>query len=84
MHLKFWLAATLSLLSAVAHAGNIDRQMEMLDPEERAHQVCVIKGDVSDAKRLKALEDENAKLKKLLVETILDNAILKDITSRKG
>ena len=39
--------------------------------------------DVSDAKRLKALEDENAKLKKLLAETMLDNAILKDITSRK-
>lgn len=39
--------------------------------------------NVSDAKRLKALEDENAKLKKLLAETMLDNAILKDINSRK-
>ena len=39
--------------------------------------------DVSDAKRLKALEDENAKLKKLLAETMLDNAILKDINNRK-
>ena len=39
--------------------------------------------DVSDAKRLMALEDENAKLKKLLAETMLDNAILKDINSRK-
>jgi putative transposase len=39
--------------------------------------------DVLDAKRLKALEDENAKLKKLLAETVLDNAILKDINSRK-
>ena len=39
--------------------------------------------DVSDAKRLKALEDENAKLKKLLAEAMLDNAILKDINSRK-
>jgi hypothetical protein len=29
---------------------------------------------VSDAKRLKALEDENAKLKKLLAEAMLDNA----------
>ena len=35
--------------------------------------------DVSDAKRLKALEDENAKLKKLLAEAMLDNAMLKDI-----
>ena len=39
--------------------------------------------EVSDAKRLKALEDENAKLKKLLAETMLDIAILKDINSRK-
>ena len=39
--------------------------------------------DVSDAKRLKTLEDENGKLKKLLAETMLDNAILKDINSRK-
>ena len=39
--------------------------------------------EVSDAKRLKALEDENAKLKKLLAEAILDNAMLKDIASKK-
>ena len=39
--------------------------------------------DVSDAKRLKALEDENAKLKKLLAETMLDNAMLKDVASKK-
>jgi putative transposase len=39
--------------------------------------------EVSDARRLKTLEDENAKLKKLLAETMLDNAILKDINSRK-
>jgi putative transposase len=39
--------------------------------------------DVSDAKRLRALEDENAKLKKLLAEAMLDNAILKDVTSKK-
>jgi putative transposase len=39
--------------------------------------------EVSDARHLKALEDENAKLKKLLAEAMLDNAILKDVTSRK-
>ena len=39
--------------------------------------------EVSDARRLKALEDENTKLKKLLAETMLNNAILKDINSRK-
>ena len=39
--------------------------------------------EVSEAKRLKALEDENAKLKKLLAEAMLDNAMLKDVASKK-
>lgn len=39
--------------------------------------------DVSDAKRLKALEDENARLKKLVADLSLDNAMLKDVNSRK-
>ena len=39
--------------------------------------------DVGDARRLKALEDENAKLKKLLAEAMLDNAMLKDLNSKK-
>ncbi|WP_461336055.1 IS3 family transposase [Bradyrhizobium liaoningense] len=38
--------------------------------------------EVSDAKRLKALEDENAKLKKLLAEAMLDNAMLKDVVKK--
>ena len=39
--------------------------------------------DVSDARKLKALEEENARLKKLLAEQMLDNAILKDVASKK-
>ena len=39
--------------------------------------------DVSDAKRLRSLEDENRKLKKLLAESILDNAALKELLSKK-
>ncbi|BAE49450.1 Insertion element ISR1 hypothetical 10 kDa protein A3 [Paramagnetospirillum magneticum AMB-1] len=39
--------------------------------------------EVSEAKRLKALEDENARLKKLLAEAMLDNAVLKEISSKK-
>ena len=38
--------------------------------------------DVSDAKRLRSLEDENAKLKKLLAEAMLDSAMLKDIAAK--
>lgn len=39
--------------------------------------------EVSEAKRLRQLEDENAKLKKLLAEAMLDNAVLKDLASKK-
>jgi putative transposase len=39
--------------------------------------------DVSDARRLRMLEAENTKLKKLLAEAILDNTMLKDIAAKK-
>ena len=39
--------------------------------------------EVSDAKRLRTLEDENRRLKKLLAEAMLDNAMLKDIATKK-
>ncbi len=39
--------------------------------------------DVSEARRLKMLTDENAKLKKLLAEAMLDNAMLKELNSKK-
>lgn len=39
--------------------------------------------EVSEAKRLKAPEDENARLKRLLAEAMLDNAVLKDIAGKK-
>ena len=39
--------------------------------------------DVSDAKRLRALEDENRTLKKLLAESMLDQAALKELLTKK-
>ena len=39
--------------------------------------------EVSEARRLRALEDENAKLKKLLAAAMLDNVVLKDLASKK-
>jgi len=38
---------------------------------------------VSDAKRLKILGDENSKLKRLLADAMLDNAMLKEIAAKK-
>jgi len=39
--------------------------------------------DVSDARRLKVLESENAKLKKLLAETLLENEVTKEALRKK-
>jgi putative transposase len=39
--------------------------------------------DVSEAKRLRILEDENRKLKKLLAESMLDNSALKELLAKK-
>ncbi len=39
--------------------------------------------DVSEARRLKSLEDENAKLKRLLADAMLDNVALKDLLGKK-
>ncbi len=39
--------------------------------------------EVSEARRLRTLEAENARLKKLLAEAMLDNAMLKDVAGKK-
>ena len=39
--------------------------------------------EVSEAKRLRSLEDENGKLKRLLADAMLDNAALKDLLAKK-
>jgi putative transposase len=39
--------------------------------------------DVSEAKKLRALEDENSKLKRLLADAMLDNSALKDLLGKK-
>jgi putative transposase len=40
--------------------------------------------EVSEAKRLRSLEDENAKLKRLLADAMLDNAAMKDLLTKNG
>ncbi len=39
--------------------------------------------NVSDAKKLRALEDENNRLRRMLADTMLDNAALKDLATKK-
>ena len=40
--------------------------------------------NVSEAKRLRALEDENGKLKRLVADAMLDNSALKELLSKNG
>ena len=39
--------------------------------------------DVSEARKLKALEDENGRLKRMLADAMLDNVALKDLLGKK-
>ena len=39
--------------------------------------------EMSEARRLRQLEDDNTRLKKLLADAMLDNAVVKDIVSKK-
>lgn len=39
--------------------------------------------EVSEAKRLRSLEDENSRLKRMLADAMLDNAALKDLLGKK-
>lgn len=43
----------------------------------------VRRADVSEAERLRMLEDENTKLKRLLADAMLDNAALKDLLGKR-
>ena len=55
-----------------------DQQCDVLQVEGEVRGL-----DVSEARRLKVREDENAKLKRLLAEAMLDVAMLKDLASKR-
>jgi putative transposase len=65
------------------HTAEVCRKHGISQPTFYAWKAKFGGMSVPDAKRLKQLEDENAKLKKLLAEAMLDVAVLKDITSRE-
>jgi len=64
----------------VFEIGNSLREARMRRGIDFAQAEAAIK---IRGKYLRALEDENSKLKKLLAETMLDNAILKDVAAKK-
>ncbi len=66
------------------------RVLSMQNPESGISQATFYKYkakyggmEPSDARKLKALEDANGKLKRLLAEQMLDNALLRDVNSKK-
>ena len=63
--------------------ADVRRKHGILEPTFYAWKAKFGGMGVSEARRLKQLEEENARLKKLLAEAMLDNAVLKDINSRK-
>jgi putative transposase len=68
---------------AGAKAGDVSRKHGISNATFLQMEGQVRRPHVSDASRLKTLEDENTKLRKLLAEAVLDNAMLKDIASKK-
>lgn len=68
---------------AGAVAMDLCRKHGMSSPTYYAWKAKFGGPEVSEAKRLRALEEENARLKRLLADTMLDNAGLKDLLSKK-
>jgi putative transposase len=68
---------------AAASKGDVSRRYRISRPTLYKWKAKYGSLDVSQARRLKLLEDENGKLKKLLADTMLDNAMLKDIAAKK-
>ena len=64
-------------------AGDLCRKHGMSSPTNYAWKAKFGGLEVSEAKRLRALEEENSRLKRLLADTMLDNAGMKDLLSKK-
>jgi putative transposase len=71
----------LKLHAAGAKAADLCRQHGISEPTLYNWKAKYGGMTVSDARRLKTLEEENRRLKKLLAEAVLDNAALKDLAS---
>ena len=84
--LRRWMKE-LSDAPSSAFPGNGQQRAELAEIAALKKEVAKLKAkygglELSDAKRLKQLEDENAKLKRLLADTMLDNVVLKDLLGK--
>ena len=64
--------------SEIARKYNISESRQRRDWKKKYGAM-----NISEARRLKALEDENARLKRKLAESILENDLLKEVNSKK-
>lgn len=78
------IIAVLREHEAGAKAGDLARQHGVSEATLYNWKAKYGGMDVSDAKRLKALEDENAKLKKLLADQMLEASALRELLSKNG
>lgn len=78
------IIAVLREQEAGAKAGDLARKHGILEATLYNWKVKNDEMDVSDAKCLKALEDENAKLKKLLADQMLEASALRELLSKCG
>ena len=70
------------LLEAGVKAQDLCRKYGISDATFYKYKARFGGMNVSDAKKLRALEDENGRLKRMLAEAMLDNAALKDLATR--
>ena len=74
----------------ILRQSDTDQTVESICRESNISKVIFHRGkrkygdmDIADAKRLKELEKENAELKKMLAESMLENRVLKEVNSKK-
>ena len=77
------IIAVLREAEASAKTGDLARKHGVLEATLYNWKAKYGGLEVSEAKRLRALEDENGRLKRLLADAMLDNAGLKDLLSKK-
>ena len=83
-HTEAQMIAALKQMEAGRPAAEVAREVGVSAPTLYQWKAKYGGMDVSDARRLKGLEDENRRLKKLLAEAMLDNAALKDLLGKNG
>ena len=79
---KFGLSAVLKEHAAGLSAADVCRKHGISDATFYKWRSRFGGMEISDARKLKALEDENRKLKKLLAETMLDASTLKEMLAK--